>query len=59
MYKLILKLRRVIETMKTSKEEGMRNMEGVKNEVETMRNKEVEARQRGREGGERWREKSS
>jgi hypothetical protein len=60
MHKPILKLRRVVEIRKTSKEEGTRNMEeGTRNEVETMKNKKVEARQKGGEGGKRWREKSS
>ncbi len=31
----------------------------MRNEVETMKNKEVEAMQRGGEGGKRWRKKSS
>jgi hypothetical protein len=47
-----MKLSRVVMTMKTTKEEGTKNMEeGTRDEVE--------ARTKGRGGRKRWREKCS
>jgi hypothetical protein len=49
-----MKLRRVVMTMKTTKEKGMKNMEeGTRDEVEAIRNKEVEARTKGRRKGKK------
>lgn len=53
-HKLIMKLRRVVVTMKTTKEKGMKNMEeGMRDEVEAIRNKEVEARTKGKRRGKK------
>lgn len=49
MHKLSLKSNRVVEMVRTTKEEGTRNMEeGTNNEVETMKNKEVETKTKGK-----------
>jgi hypothetical protein len=49
-----MKLRRVVVTMKTTKEKGMKNMEeGMRDEVEAIRNKEVEARTKGKRRGKK------
>jgi hypothetical protein len=56
MHKLVLKSNKVVEMVMTTKDEGM------KNEVEAMKNREVEARTKGKRkggGGGMWKEKSS
>jgi hypothetical protein len=58
-HKLILKLKRVVKTVRTTKEEGRTNMEeGMMNGVETTTKKEVQARTKRKRRGKRWRKKS-
>jgi hypothetical protein len=53
-----MKLRRVVVTMKTTKGKGIKNMEeGMRDEVEAIRNKEVEARTKGRRRGKKMEKK--
>jgi len=49
-----MKSRKVVVTMKTTKEDGTKNMEeGTRHELEAIRNKEVETKTKGRRRGKK------